>query len=762
MTTRPRGRLWTLLATAAAFLLPAFASGQYRDEYGGEIRQTVARISYIEGSASFARGDDPDNWQAADRNVPMTIGDRVYVGNRGRLELQIHGGNVVRLGAQTDLTALNLTDDTKQFSVQGGVASFQVRRLSQDEIFEIDTPNAAITLDRPGEFRVDVDRDGNTRVAVRSGQATVAAGGGQVPLRSGDEMDVDGIDSPRYDIVGLARPDGWDRWVQVREDRTSKSRSYEYVSADIVGVDDLDEYGRWDDIPQYGRVWSPTTVSYDWAPYRAGHWIWQDPWGWTWISGEPWGWAPYHYGRWVNYSSRWYWVPVARRASYVTYSPALVAFVGGGPGWSASVSFGGGGGFVGWFPLGPRDPLVPWWSQRSNVNVANVTYVNRTYVTVVNQNTFVSGGLVGNAFVRDRAVVQQVGAAPVLRGPLPFMPTQASLRVATRADMPAAPRPPAQVIERAVVARVAPPPASPTFQQKVTAIRENRGAPVAPAEAAQIALQDRGHAQAATAVRPVLARDGQITLAPRGRAAENGAAPRPPQPVTEAPVRGRPLATVQQPVAPGPVTSGGPPPARGREVAPAPPGSREIAPRPEQAPVERSRPSSERVAPPTEKPAPAPPEVLRGEQPKPPNDSWRNRERPADVAPRSVPTPQAQPQPQPPERRERVREAPPPTAAPQNERAVQPQTRGRENVAPPPERPQPTREAPQARPAPPAQQPAPPAAERQQVQPPDRSRQGSDQKTEKKEEKPQKKDDKKKDDKSKEEPKKDDRERKPD
>ena len=759
MRTTYWGRLWTLLPIAAAFLLPAFASGQARDEYGSEIHQTVARISYIDGSASFARGDDPDNWQAADRNVPMTNGDRVYTGNRGRLELQIHGGSFVRLGTQTDLTALNLTDDTKQFSVQGGVASFQVRRLSQDEIFEIDTPNAAITIDRPGEFRVDVDRNGNTRVAVRSGQATVAAGGGQVPLRSGDEMDIDGIDSPRYDIVALARPDGWDGWVQTREQRTAKSRSYEYVSADIVGVDDLDEYGRWDDIPQYGRVWSPVSVASDWAPYRAGHWIWQDPWGWTWISSEDWGWAPYHYGRWVNSSSRWYWVPGAGRTTAVVYSPALVAFVGGGPGFSASASFGGGGGFVGWFPLGPRDPLVPWWSRRSNVSVTNVTYVNRNYVTVVNQNTFVSGGLVANAFVRDRAVVQQVSAAPVLRGPLPFMPTQASLRVAARPNMQAVARPPAQVVERAVVARLAPPPAPPTFQAKASVIRENRGAPVAPAEAAQISIQDRGRPQVASPVRSVIAREGQITLAPRGRAAETNQGR--PQPVNEAPGRGRSLATSQQPISASPVTSGN---------APAPPVSREVAPRQQAAPIERVRPSNERVvAPPTQAPVPeraiiqqqAPtPQPPRGRDQNPQPDSFRSRERPTAVPPRSVPTPQVQPQPQPVERQDRGRgaqPAPPPTPAPQNDSG---QNRGRENVVAPQQRQQPVREArptPPPPPPPPPPQgaaPAPPSAERQQAQPPDRSRQGSDQK--KVEEKP------KKDDKKKEEPKKDDRERKPD
>src|SRR5206468_522613 len=108
------------------------------------------------------------------------------------------------------------------------------------------------------------------------------------------------------------------------------SRAARYVSAEVFGADDLDQYGRWEEIPDYGTCWTPQSVAVDWAPYRAGRWVWEDPWGWTWVSTEPWGWAPYHWGRWVTVSSRWYWVPVAPSVRRVTYSPALVAFVGGG------------------------------------------------------------------------------------------------------------------------------------------------------------------------------------------------------------------------------------------------------------------------------------------------------------------------------------------------------------------------------------------------------------------------------------------------
>src|SRR5262245_38159977 len=325
------------LPAAAALLAAAPLFAQERDEYG-EIQQTVARISYVNGDVSFARGDDPDEWQAADRNVPMTLGDRLYTGGKSRIELQVHGGDVVRLGARSDFAALNLTDDTKQFSMRAGIASFQIRHLSDQEIWEVDTPNAAVVFEDNGDYRIDVDANGDTRVFVRQGRLSVAAGGGQIPVERGEGIMVYGVDRPQYDYVRVAAADGWDEWVAQRESRFANARSYRYISADIVGADDLDEYGRWEQVPQYGWAWTPTTIEADWVPYRVGHWIWQDPWGWTWVSTEPWGWAPYHYGRWVVASSRWYWIPVAPAVRYVSYSPALVAFSGGGPGWSLTVS----------------------------------------------------------------------------------------------------------------------------------------------------------------------------------------------------------------------------------------------------------------------------------------------------------------------------------------------------------------------------------------------------------------------------------------
>ena len=204
------------ILTAAFFIVLTAANSARAQspQYGpdsSDIRQTVARVSYLSGPVSYARGDSPDEWQAPDVNVPLTLGDRVYTGRGGRMELQIHGGTSVRLDADTDLAALNLTEDTKQFSQTIGVAAFQVRRLEAEEIVEVDTPNAAVTFDAPGDYRIDVDGDGNTRVSVRNGRVLVASGGGQVTLTSGDEMDIQGIDRPQYDVYAISGADTFDR-----------------------------------------------------------------------------------------------------------------------------------------------------------------------------------------------------------------------------------------------------------------------------------------------------------------------------------------------------------------------------------------------------------------------------------------------------------------------------------------------------------------------------------------------------------------------
>jgi hypothetical protein len=469
------------LAAAMALLFvfsmtPPLARAQnYPDSnYDDDIDQIVARVSFVQGPVSYARGDDPDDWDAALVNIPFALGDRLYSSADGRAELSLPGGSFVRLGRRSYVTALTLTYDTKQFYVGNGAATFTVRRLGRDEIFEIDTPSVAVTVDQPGRYRVEVDDNGDTRVIVRTGVAFVAANGRQVTVERA-EMDIYGLDAAEYEIVRLRQADNFDRWVDERQARFDARfrTAYQYADEDVVGVDDLADYGQWEQIPDYGYAWTPTNVAVGWQPFTVGHWYWQDPWGWTWISEEPWGWAPCHYGRWTYYRSRWYWVPLRGRVEVVRYAPAVVEFV--------TV-----GGNIGWFPLHPRDRFVPWWVRRDRA-VENVTFVNRTRVVVVNEQTFVSSRRVTTSIIRDTTIIREATTVRISDRRFP-VPQRESIRVT--AERRQVERPSQSIVSRPVVVRTAPLPPPPRFDEKLTVIRQRQGQPLSTREIVDMGAKD--------------------------------------------------------------------------------------------------------------------------------------------------------------------------------------------------------------------------------------------------------------------------------
>jgi len=474
-----------LAAVLSVFSMPALAD----DDPPGR----VARLNFIQGNISFQPGGETD-WVQASPNRPLTTGDNLWADRDARGELHI-GSSTIRIGSGTGITFLNLDDRTVQIQLAQGSLNVNVRRLDGGDDFEIDTPNLAFTLQRPGDYRVDVDADGNvTTIAVRSGEGDANGGGSEYHMDSGDRATFTGMDSLTYDGGQIGRPDGFDAWCRSRDDREEHSQSARYVSRDVTGYDDLDENGEWRTVPDYGAVWYPTHVAADWAPYRYGHWVWVAPWGWTWVEDEPWGFAPFHYGRWAEVGGGWCWVPGPVVVRPV-YAPALVVFVGGAH-FGAAVSFGGGGGGVGWFPLGPREVYVPPYRvseryvQRVNVTnttvnvvnvtnvynnrtVNNVTYVNQTNVravTVVSHDTFVNARQVNTGIVRVNE--QQIRGAQVERN-FAVAPVQRSV---VGAGAAANARPPAAVMQRQVVAVQTPPPPRPSFngapQQQSRIVRQ--------------------------------------------------------------------------------------------------------------------------------------------------------------------------------------------------------------------------------------------------------------------------------------------------
>lgn len=356
----------------------------------------VARLQYMSGSVSV-QPKGQDDWVEGSLNRPLTNADNIWTDKESRAELNV-GNGLLRMNSESSLTISNIGDNNVQVELHQGTLNVFVRHLSDGEIYEVDTPNMAFTIQKSGEYRFDVDPNADTSyVTVWKGQGDATGNGPAVRVKQGERARFYNGTSLAHYVSEAPNPDGFDDWARVRDKRLQNSVSARYVSPDVIGSEDLDDHGVWREIPPYGPVWVPAAAP-GWAPYRYGHWVWLDPWGWTWVDDAPWGFAPFHYGRWAYIGSYWGWVPGPYYVRPI-WSPALVAWFGG-PGWGVSFGFGFGGGF-GWCPLGWGEPFYPWYGVSRgyfhNVNVYNTHITNITNIT---NNYFAAGarGVNGKAF----------------------------------------------------------------------------------------------------------------------------------------------------------------------------------------------------------------------------------------------------------------------------------------------------------------------------------------------------------------------------
>jgi len=420
--------------------------------------QGVARVSLIHGDVSTQRGDSGD-WSAAVLNQPVMTGDKVSTGDNARTELQLDFANTFRLGANAKANVANLTHRDIQIQLSQGLSNFTVSKQSEAEP-EIDTPNVSVhPAHQDGVFRIEVQPDGDTLVIVREGEAQIATPQGSADVHAGEMATVRGdSQSAQYKISPAPDRDDWDRWNADRDHMIRNASSWKHTNRYYTGTQDLDAYGQWQNVPDYGDVWVPNEAD-GWAPYRNGNWTYEPFYGWTWVGYEPWGWAPYHYGRWFPYGAGWAWWPgpIYGGGFYRPFwAPAYVSFWGWGAGFGFGFGFGGWGGF-GWLPIGPGDWFHPWWGGYGGrfgwagrggfdrfggfaplhagtrfSNVANIrdARIGRGMSTV-NAGHFGAGRVTAAAATRE-----QLGGARMMAGNLPVVPSRASLSASGRAAAP--------------------------------------------------------------------------------------------------------------------------------------------------------------------------------------------------------------------------------------------------------------------------------------------------------------------------------------
>jgi len=456
----------------------------------------VGRVSFVQGQLGFHLAGETA-WSAAKANYPVATGGSFWTDPKSRAELRI-GSRTIDLSGNTQLDITKLDEQVMQLALPQGRIDLRVRTLLEGESIEIDLPRGAVWILQPGVYDIDAGAEGQPeRIAVFEGSARFVGGTLDVAIKASDAAVISGTQTLTA-AMEKASPDEFAKWCRSRDYDERKLAAPYRVSPQMTGYEELDEYGSWRAVPQYGEVWFPKRVASGWAPYRDGHWVWADPWGWNWVDDEPWGFAPFHYGRWAMVEDQWGWVP-GEFVPQPVYAPALVAFVGD-PGtgyWDAANV----GPAVGWFPLGPGEVYWPSYTRNQNyIRNINIANVSRSTIDPIASAAAGRGSADPPAQIRDQRFTNRNATTVV------------PARVFANADpvAPAARQMPRPVVQQAVQQA----PVSVRPPQLAPASARANATPTAPGAAGVPAA--RGRAQAPATAIPGAAAPGGPTGGPPG------------------------------------------------------------------------------------------------------------------------------------------------------------------------------------------------------------------------------------------------------
>ncbi len=329
----------------------------------------VGRISHVEGELSRYIPEE-EEWVETVRDAPFGLHDALYAGAGARAEFIMPNNTWVRIGEDTHIQMVLLTEDLTEVDVPVGVARFHNR--SSRGVIRAATPfgeawggpgtifdlyvgeQSAEILALKGRVDFFHERDG-VRHQVTEEQGSIIADSSRVtsgtPTLAGN-----------WDQWNKERDRHWTRRVEVQGD------SARYLPEGLrYDARDLDDHGRWERVYHdggYHHLWRPTRVYAGWSPYTEGRWIsyYGDQ---CWIPYEPFGYVTHHYGSWIHVGSFWYWAPPVPRTRVRVVSPLSITFswYPGRVGWIHRDSY------VGWVVLAPWEVYHShrYWGPRTVV-----------------------------------------------------------------------------------------------------------------------------------------------------------------------------------------------------------------------------------------------------------------------------------------------------------------------------------------------------------------------------------------------------------
>ncbi|MDR3555345.1 MAG: FecR family protein [Syntrophobacteraceae bacterium] len=381
---------FSILLIIPLTLYPVSALPQTVDNRGA----LVGRITVIDSGQLLRYVPMKKDWVVTLKDTPFAPTDALYSGNETRAEFTIPESSLIRVGGDTQLELMKLSQGLTQADVASGKARF--RNKTAKGVIEVTTPYGYVVGPPGTSFDLYVGDD-TLEVVSLEGKVDFIHDADQAkyPVTAGSSSI---IANGKIVTSGPGRTaEDWEQWNESRDSTLAKenqagSESAQHLPQELRDYrSDLDRNGKWQSVTYKGKphkLWRPANVQQDWAPFTQGAWMDYDGDN-DWVPDEPFGYVTMHYGNWIWVDNGWFWAPPG--AIMGISSECDSCWFPGRVGWIYTDED------VGWFPLAPSETFYAanQWGpgivviDAANINNIHVDFKNfefAKHAVVVNQN----------------------------------------------------------------------------------------------------------------------------------------------------------------------------------------------------------------------------------------------------------------------------------------------------------------------------------------------------------------------------------------
>ena len=269
------GARWIAVSLFIVLILGLQQVGEAQDSQSTTMGQLW--IHRLEGEA-LIQVEGNDEWASAAINFPLQKGDRIWTTQGAMVQINHFGGSSIHLREQTLVEIVDFlkpgNQDHLRLALSMGklyadISGDATSRLTVD----VDTPNLSVRAEPATTLQVEsIEQENSTHVTVIKGEALVQTEGSSSRLEAGRTMIAKGNDSiENGPMASIETPDSLAETPSPPPPDYSENNNREYVPEPLQRYTyELDAYGYWTYVNDYGRVWVPTAVPAGWAPFHHG------------------------------------------------------------------------------------------------------------------------------------------------------------------------------------------------------------------------------------------------------------------------------------------------------------------------------------------------------------------------------------------------------------------------------------------------------------------------------------------------------------